>query len=363
MHVLAIPNAPVHPDFYLDGFAQATHRFCRMMKASGHTVYLYAAEGSNAPCDEMIPIITEHERVRLLKDGNGLFCDYAQVAMDERFPLFHRSNGAAAAEVAIRKKEGDLLLTIAGAAQKPVYDFHPDLLPIEYSIGYTGNFTAYRVFESHAWQHYCYGAQAIVDGRFFDAVIPLFFDPDEFQFGEKHGDYLFYVGRLTWRKGVNIACQVAAASGVKLIIAGHAGQDKEGQEVLKMIQDRGHQYIGVVDTKTRNEMMSKARAVLTPTTYLEPFNSVAVEAQLTGTPVISTDWGGFTETIEQGKTGFRCAYLGEFVRAVEAVQGLDRTYILRRAISNYSMHNVRLDYDRYFHRISLLFGRGWNALD
>ena len=43
-------------------------------------------------------------------------------------------------------------------------------------------------------------------------------------------------------------------------------------------------------------------AVLCLTSYLEPFGCVAVEAQLCGTPVISTDFGGMVETVEQFKT-------------------------------------------------------------
>jgi len=350
IHLLGLPNAPVHEDWSLDGFAQATHRFARMMKSLGHTVYLYAAEGSNAPCDEMIQIISERERASLLTG-----CEYQHAAMDERYPIFQRSNAAAAAEIAYRKQPGDFLLSVGGLSQGPVFDYHKDLLGVEYSIGYTGNFAKHRVFESYAWMHYCYGLQNIVDGRFFDTVIPMFFDPEHFEFAPKSDDYVLYVGRIIERKGISVVCQAATAAGVKLLIVGHGGD--------KNLITGGHEYLGAVDWKTRNDLMAHARAVITPTIYIEPFNCVAVEAQMCGTPVISTDWGGFTETIEQGRTGFRCAYLGEFMRAIENCGSLDRKYIAQRAVQNYSMHVLKHEYERYFRKLQLLWGAGWNTLD
>jgi glycosyltransferase involved in cell wall biosynthesis len=109
--------------------------------------------------------------------------------------------------------------------------------------------------------------------------------------------------------------------------------------------------------------MGHAQAVLCPTIYIEPFNQVAIESQLCGTPVISTDFGGFTETVEQGHTGFRCSYLGEFVRAIHDAKKLDPFYIRSRAVEKYSIDSVKHQYQRYFERLSLLHADGWNTIN
>ena len=109
----------------------------------------------------------------------------------------------------------------------------------------------------------------------------------------------------------------------------------------------------------RNHYMSRATAVLCPTQYIEPFNCVAVEAQLCGTPVISTDWGGFTETVEQGVSGFRCNYLGEFVDAIAACKDLSPRVIRDRAVSKYSLEAVQVQYKRYFTRLQYVWEKGW----
>jgi glycosyltransferase involved in cell wall biosynthesis len=349
-HLLALPNAPVSLNYTLDGFAVACHRFARMMMSLGHTVYLYGAEGSDAPCTEFIPIISERERISLLGT-----CEYQHACIDERYPLWHRSNATAAAEIRYRKQPQDFLLTIGGASQKPVFDFHPDLLGVEYSIGYTGVFGPYRVFESYAWMHHIYGLQNIGDVRFFDTVIPMFFDPADFAFQEHPEDYILFVGRLIERKGIGIACQAATEAGVKLKIVGHGGDPK--------LITGNHEHMGPVDEKTRNDLMAHARAIITPTTYIEPFNCAVVEAALCGTPAITTAIGGFTETVEQGKTGYHCSYLGEFVQAIRDVQTLNRGYIRERAVSKYSMDSIKHDYQRYFQRLQLLWKNGWGTID
>jgi glycosyltransferase involved in cell wall biosynthesis len=80
---------------------------------------------------------------------------------------------------------------------------------------------------------------------------------------------------------------------------------------------------------------------------------------MTGTPVITTDWGAFTETVEQGVTGWRCRTLGEFAWAVRYAGTLDRNEIRSNAYNLYSTDEVRHDYDRYFTRLATLSGAGW----
>jgi len=98
-----------------------------------------------------------------------------------------------------------------------------------------------------------------------------------------------------------------------------------------------------------------------PTIYVEPFGSVAAEAQLCGTPVLSTDWGAMTETVQHGKTGFRCRMLAEFVAAARKVDRLDPAYIRRRALGLWSLDSVAKQYDYYFRRLSTLWGDGWST--
>ncbi len=347
IHLLAPPNAPTTAAFPLDGFVQMTRRFAEVLRRLDAEVILYGAVETDAPCSAFVPVLSDEERTRLL-DGSA----YQYAALDNRHALWTLANTRMIAAVAERKQPRDFLCTIGGTAQQPVSNAHPDLMCVEYSIGYAGSFAPYRVFESRAWQHWTYGSQGIGDVRFFDAVIPCFFDSADFPMLRVKEDFLLYVGRLTSRKGIGVACDVAKAAGVPLKVIGH------GDASLVTYGD----YLGPLSTAARNDWMARARAVLCPTTYLEPFNQVAVEAQLCGTPVITTIQGGFTETVQQGVTGFRCAYLGEFVEAVHQVAALDPWTIRQRAIARYSLETAAAAYQRYFDRLALLWADGWQTV-
>ena len=123
------------------------------------------------------------------------------------------------------------------------------------------------------------------------------------------------------------------------------------------------EYVGVVGTEDRAKLMGGAIAVFTPTIYVEPFGTVAVEAQACGTPVISTDWGAFTETVIDGITGYRCHTLQEFVDAAEKVKSLSRQGISQYAKNRYGLKTVGLMYEKYFNRLSSLWEDGWYTLN
>lgn len=353
VHLLALPNSQTTTAYSLDGFAMATIRFAHVLQKLGATVFLYGSEENEAPCTEFISVITKEEQETLLGAT-----PYQVAEIDQKNPLWALSNPRIAREIQKRKQPKDFICTIGGDSQKPAMEPHPELLWVEYSIGYIGSFAPCRVFESVAWRHTTYGFQGVgpkgfdTNGRFFDGVIPLCFDPADFPVCLNPEPYYLYVGRLTQRKGVQIACAAAKAAGVplKLIGFGDASLVTYGE------------CLGALPYEAKNRWLSQAQAVFTPTVYIEPFNCVAVEAQLCGTPVISTDFGGFTETVVQGVTGYRCSYLGEFVEAICKAPDLNRQVIAERARELYSIDAVVPQYRAYFERLELLWDQGFNTI-
>jgi hypothetical protein len=332
-HLPALPGQPVTADNSTCAFTQKVRKFADMMVPRGHEVNVYGDPQHDSLGDH-VACYEPGEPPPFTADG------------------WATANAAAVNAIKERAEPGDVLGLIGGTCQQPLIREFPELYPVEFGIGYPGvnRDGTHRVFESYAWMHQVYGelyGSGTADGRFYDAVIHGYFDRTEFPKGDG-GDYLLYVGRMIERKGVQIACETAEAAGMRLILAG-------GGDFKPTYGD----HIGVVEPKERGVLMAGARALICPTTYIEPFGSIAAEAQLCGTPVIATDFGAFTETVTQGVTGYRCRRLGEFVWAAQNADRLDRRQIRERAIKTWSLEAIAPAYENYFDHLLTLRDKGW----
>lgn len=354
-HLLGLAHTKTSKDFLHCAYTQKVLRMGKMLTGLGHEVIHYGAEGSNLQCSEHVTCVTDAEQAYCYEERGWplTFFDF-----NSKDFAYRKLNERAIQEILKRQQPHDILLCSMGNAQREIAD-KTRVMAVEMGIGYTGVWAPYKVFESYAWMHYIYGMlypnPTSCDGKFYDAVIPNYFDPEDFEFSNKKDDYLLYVGRLTPRKGIIIAYEVAKRTGMKLKIAGMG----KLEDVQIPADDPLVEYVGTVGIKDRSDLMKNARAIMVPTIYLEPFGGVNVEAAFCGTPAITTDWGGFTETVQHGKTGYRCRTLEQFVWAAKNVDSLDPKYIHDYAVSNYSLDKVGLMYQEYFYQLQGLFGRGF----
>lgn len=361
-HVVSLPHTQTTKEYLPCAYTQKVVNFCRMMKSLGHTVFLYASEDNDAPCDELITCITKEEQKKLFPP-NDWKKDFFDLKWDANLSYWRAMNMAAARGIALRAEKRDFICLIGGNCQKPIMDALPEYTTVEFGIGYEGVFSKHRVFESYAWMHNIYGMTQEKSGKSYDAVIPNYFDPADFPFGEKKEDYFLFIGRLIGRKGADVAADVCKKIGAKLILAGQGVVSKEpgkivGQE-LTVTGDVEH--VGVIGVEERARLMSRARAVFVPTQYIGPFEGVHAEAMLCGTPVITTDWGVFTETVRDGIDGFRTRTFGEMIWAAQQVGTLDYAEIRRHAMKRFTLDVVRHKYNDYFQQLLGLWEKGWNT--
>jgi glycosyltransferase involved in cell wall biosynthesis len=349
-HVLALPHTKVTKEFFSCAYTEKVYGFCNMMTSLGHEVYLYASgDRTDANVTDFIPCLSEE--LRLAAVGNN---HYTSASFDNTLPHWTEFNRNAIQTIARHIEQKDFICLIGGLAQKPVADAFPDHMSVEWGIGYSGTFAKYRVFESNTWRSAVYAQHrnaADIDINFYDGVVNGYYDKDKFPWQLEKEDYYLYFGRMTQRKGVDIVSQACERAGVRLIMAGSGSY----------IPSYG-EYIGEVAAEDRAKLLGGAIAAFSPTLYHEPFCNSHIQAMATGTPVITTDLGIFTETVQNGFNGFRCNTLAEFVKATEQVKNLDHRAIATDTYAKYSTDMIRYKYDRYFNRLLTLWNDGWYQL-
>jgi glycosyltransferase involved in cell wall biosynthesis len=344
-HVLAIQHTVSSKEYGACAFTQKVVKFCDMMTKLGHTVIHYGNELSDVVCTEHVTVLSAQTHGRVYdRDWRSTRFQYS--LEDDAYKEF---NDRAIAEIGKRKQPNDFLLAFWGIGHKSICDAHPDMIAVEPGIGYNPDlsFCRWRVYESYAQLHSSRGTDAATERmNWYHAVVPNYFDADDFTYDpSSKEEYYLYLGRIVGDKGVLTAIEVTQAIGAKLVIAGQGGPEAIG---LAGSEWPSHvTFSGYADSDARRRLMSRARASFVLSEYLEPFGGVAVENMLSGTPVISTDWGAFTEHNVHGVTGFRCRTFAQMVWAAQNVGMIDPQKCRDQGM-RYTMARIGPMYEEYF---------------
>ena len=355
-HLLGLPHTKTNLDYCACAYTNKTYKMAQMMLSLGHEVIHYGAEGSDVPCTENVVVITDAQQKEVYGDYDHKRMFFKWDQKDLAFKIFNKN---ASREIAKRKHKNDFIL-VQGTWHYGATEGNDDITAVDYGVGYTGVFTKYRVFESYAWMHHVYGLLKQDNGSWYDDVIPNYFDVSQFELRPKK-DYFLYFGRLIPRKGLQVVADIAERLKIKVLCVGQGKlKDPEAGWDNCNISSKYLEHIGSAGVEQRKILMSEARACFMPTYYLEPFGGVAVEAQLSGTPVIASDWGAFPETILHGVTGYRCHTLEQFCWATKNSPNLSPEKCREWAVKNYGMDRVKLMYQEYFQMVyNVNSGKGW----
>ncbi|MGW3660071.1 glycosyltransferase [Streptomyces sp. NPDC005151] len=121
------------------------------------------------------------------------------------------------------------------------------------------------------------------------------------------GEHLLYLGRLAEAKGVRLLMaawdEIAADGGVgvPLVVAG-AGPLERAVTAWAAGRD-DVRYVGLYDQAECRQAIARSVAVVAPSTWLEAFGLVVVEAMAAGVPAVAAGHGAFVELVEDGVTG------------------------------------------------------------
>jgi glycosyltransferase involved in cell wall biosynthesis len=141
-------------------------------------------------------------------------------------------------------------------------------------------------------------------------------------FREKKEDYLAFVGRINPEKRPEVAIEIARKAGLPLVMVIKRSEPFERHYFNEVVAPLLGADITVLDEPAQQvkiDILGRARALLFPIDWPEPFGLVMTEAMACGTPVIARALGSVPEIVRDGITGFCCTSVQEMVDAVEAV--------------------------------------------
>jgi glycosyltransferase involved in cell wall biosynthesis len=134
------------------------------------------------------------------------------------------------------------------------------------------------------------------------------------QYAMDNEKIILFVGRLVYEKGIQnlIAAMPKILSNyhdAKLIIAGKGGMiDELRAQVNSLGLGNKVYFTGYLNSKQVKKMYKCADISVFPSTY-EPFGIVALEAMLSGNPIVTSDVGGLNEIVDHGVNGMK-SYAG-----------------------------------------------------
>lgn len=367
-HVLGLPHTAINDVHISCAYTAKQTKFIKMM-APYHEVFAYGNEGSAVPEGvELCTILSERER-QWLGFAPGAF-DTAQADFKwHPHEMYWRVFGLRCASYLInRVRPGDFICTVGGGwtcYQHALSQFPgcnrqgtTNAFFVDYGSGHYGFDTDFVAYESSTWREHIHGKYGINQEQYCDAVIPNYFDIEDFAEPFSipsliNEPYILYIGRIIDLKRWKVAVEVAKILGIKVVLAGQGNPGPLEDHVINF---------GLANKIQRKSLYANAIATMVPTMYTPPLEGVSIESMLSGTPAITSDHGAFCENID---AKFRCATLREFVEAAKYAQSMtmaDRMLLRKKTQDKFSIEAIRPLFERWFHRLWMLKHGGWNEL-
>ena len=129
-------------------------------------------------------------------------------------------------------------------------------------------------------------------------VLPHYLPDDAFADESRadRGDYALVAARLSPEKGIDLAIEAAAASGVPLRVAGEGPAAEELAELARRL-GAPVELLGRVGRPEMARLLHGAGALLLPSRYHEFAPYSVLEAMAAGVPVVATRMGGVPELL------------------------------------------------------------------
>lgn len=179
-------------------------------------------------------------------------------------------------------------------------------------------------------------------------------DTGAWEWEKESGEYLAYGGRFIPEKGVEDALSTSEALNIPLHLAtsdNYLDTPYYKDQLAARLKNPLFTFTGFLSEKAKNDWLKKAKALLFPIKWEEPFGMVMIEAMACGTPVIAFNRGSVPEVIVPGKTGFIVDSVDGMVAAIKRIGEIDRTACRRHVEEHFTVKKMVEGYEKIYEKL------------
>jgi glycosyltransferase involved in cell wall biosynthesis len=336
--MLAPPWFPVPPPGY-GGIEAVVALLCDELTARGHQVTLFAAPESRSPANVHVVLDATHPDAigSALHESDHVACAWDEIdraaELGRPFDVVHDHCGFTGLAMATRMSV-PVVHTLHGA-------FTDDTARFYMRHGHKCRLVAISETQLALAPR---GATPV-------AVVPNPIVVEDWPLVTDKHDYLLWMGRVDPVKGAHHAIAAARRSGRRLVLAGpvQCGQDAYFRERLEPhIDGENVVFAGEVGGARRKQLFARAKALLMPIRWAEPFGMVMVEALACGTPVITFPEGAASEIVIDGENGYHVDDEREMAAAIERVDEIDPLRCRSSVQARYDVSTVAARYETVY---------------
>jgi glycosyltransferase involved in cell wall biosynthesis len=176
-----------------------------------------------------------------------------------------------------------------------------------------------------------------------------------FPYQKDKEDFCLFLGRMSPEKAPDLAILAAHAAGLPIVVAAKCNEPAERtyfQDRVRPLLNPDDFWFGEADAADKRDLLSRARCLLFPVQWEEPFGLVMVEAMACGTPVVALRGGSVPEVLDHSVTGWICPRPEQLALGIVEADRIDPAACRDRAERLFDVSQMVVGYEQVYRQLA-----------